>query len=76
MKCEKHGKDIIGTCQWCGRPLCKFDVGKKMGKKMFCSQCSIELGSYIQRKQLEQIKEEKAQEEKKKKLARMIFKDY
>lgn len=72
MKCEQHGKDLIGTCQWCGKPMCKFDVGKTMGKKSFCKKCAQDLGSYIQNKQLDQIKEENEAAEKRKQYNRMF----
>ncbi|MBU0536135.1 MAG: hypothetical protein KKE20_04165, partial [Nanoarchaeota archaeon] len=65
MHCAEHGKEIVGSCQWCGKQMCKLDIGKAMGKKIFCKQCSGNLGSYIERRQLDQIREEKEKEQKK-----------
>jgi hypothetical protein len=72
MICEQHGKEIIGACQWCGKTLCKFDIGKTMGKKMYCKKCSQEMGGYIQGKQIEQIKEENDAEETRRQHTRMF----
>lgn len=75
MYCQEHNKPLIGSCQWCGKPVCKLDVGKAMGKKVFCKHCSVSLGSYIQRRQLEQIKQEREAEQKKKRFSK-IFETY
>ena len=72
MYCQEHGKTIIGTCQWCGKPVCKLGVGKAMGKKVFCKDCSQELSSYIERRQLEQIRKEKEAEERKKQYSKIF----
>ncbi|MFC1753434.1 hypothetical protein ACFL96_08580 [Thermoproteota archaeon] len=75
MYCEEHSKQIVGSCQWCGKQVCKLDIGKAMGKKVFCKQCSDDLGSHIERRQLAQIRKEKESENKKKQYSK-IFKTY
>ena len=67
MQCPVHNKPIIGTCQWCGKPLCRLDVTKTMGKKLFCKGCSTELSDHIQTKQLEEIRMQNESETRQKK---------
>ena len=40
MKCNKHGKDLLGSCQWCGRELCEMCIAKRMGRKVYCRNCA------------------------------------
>lgn len=75
MKCQKHQKQSVGTCQWCGKLLCKECIGKTNAKKMYCKECSVQIGEHIQRRQLEQIKKERETEQKQKKYAD-IFRKY
>ena len=75
MYCEEHGKAIVGSCQWCGKRICKLDIGKSLGKKIFCKQCSSDLGSHIERRQMQQIREEKESQARKKQYSR-IFESY
>ncbi len=72
MYCKEHNRQVVGSCQWCGRQICKLDIGKSMGKKVFCRECSEELGSYIERRQMEQLRREKAEQERKKRYSRII----
>ena len=67
MKCQKHEKQSIGTCQWCGKLLCRECVGKSMGKKLFCRECSGGIGDIIQQRQLDMLKEQNEKEKKQRK---------
>ncbi len=40
MKCEKHKKDHVGGCQWCGKRICQYCVARADGKKLFCEKCT------------------------------------
>ncbi|HLC98666.1 MAG TPA: hypothetical protein VJC00_01540 [Candidatus Nanoarchaeia archaeon] len=75
MYCAEHGKAVVGSCQWCGKPICKLDVGKAMGKKVFCRHCSSNLGSYIEKRQLDQIRKEREVESRKRQYSK-IFESY
>lgn len=66
---------MIGGCQWCGKQICRECVGKTSGKKAYCKECSGEIGTYIERRQLEQIRREKETEKREKKYAK-IFENY
>ena len=44
MRCDKHRKDQIGGCMWCGRRLCPFCIAKKEGSKLYCVKCAVNLG--------------------------------
>ncbi len=44
MRCDKHKKDQIGGCMWCGRRLCQFCIAKKDGGKLYCEKCAVSLG--------------------------------
>jgi hypothetical protein len=39
MKCDKHRKDHVGGCMWCGKRLCEFCVAKREGVKLYCDKC-------------------------------------
>ena len=54
MKCDKHRKDHVGGCMWCGRRLCEYCIAKRDGVKFYCDKCSINLGG-IRRESLPQI---------------------
>jgi len=44
MRCEKHKKDHVGGCQWCGKRVSEFCVAKQEGKKLYCEKCASMLG--------------------------------
>lgn len=75
MKCTKHNQPSAGTCQWCGKLICKECIAKTSGKKAYCRECSNQVGEYIERMQLEQIRKERETEEKKKRFSG-IFERY
>ncbi|MBI4150150.1 hypothetical protein HY488_01970 [Candidatus Woesearchaeota archaeon] len=76
MKCEKHQKPLEGACQWCGKQLCRYCVGKRWGSKLFCIECAqSSVGHIIERKQLEEIRKQEQVESKKRDI-RKIFEDY
>jgi len=43
MRCTKHKKQIIGNCNWCGKPICPLCVAKKDGRKLYCEKCAKQL---------------------------------
>ena len=45
MKCDKHRKDHVGGCMWCGRRLCQFCIARKEGSKLYCDKCAVNLGA-------------------------------
>ena len=65
MKCSKHQKQSVATCQWCGKLLCRECIAKTNGKKAYCVDCSANVGRYVEKIQLEQIRKEREAEEKK-----------
>lgn len=65
MRCEAHGKETVGNCQWCGKLLCKHCVTKSHNGKLFCQNCGSNLGPIIERMQVEKLREEKELEFKK-----------
>lgn len=65
MKCSKHQKQSVATCQWCGKLLCKECIGKTNGRKAYCKECSNNVGQYVERIQLEKIRQEREVEQKK-----------
>lgn len=75
MKCEKHHGLIIVACQWCGKQLCRECIAKTDGKKAYCQECSTKIGTYIQQKQLDQIKKEREAEKKQSRYSG-VFKRY
>lgn len=56
IKCDKHKKDHVGGCMWCGRRLCEFCIAKRDGGKFYCEKCAVQLGG-IRRERLPQIEE-------------------
>jgi hypothetical protein len=54
MRCDKHRKDHVGGCMWCGRRLCEFCVAKRDGGKLYCDKCQSNLGG-IRRERLPQL---------------------
>lgn len=44
MKCDRHKKDHIGGCMWCGKRLCEFCIAKRDGHKFYCDKCAGVLG--------------------------------
>ncbi|PIN86327.1 hypothetical protein COV19_05985 [Candidatus Woesearchaeota archaeon CG10_big_fil_rev_8_21_14_0_10_44_13] len=69
MKCSKHQKQSIATCQWCGKLLCRECIAKTNGKKAYCTDCSGQVGEYVQRIQLDQIRKDAEAEQKKNRFA-------
>lgn len=43
IKCDKHRKDHIGGCMWCGKRICEFCIAKRDGGKLYCVKCSVQL---------------------------------
>ena len=39
MKCDRHRKDHIGGCMWCGKRLCEYCIAKSDGHKKYCDKC-------------------------------------
>lgn len=72
MKCEAHDKTVIGTCQWCGKQLCRLGVGKRLGNKLFCNECGSNLSGIIERRQLDMIRRQKAKAEKERNAERIF----
>ncbi|HLC46888.1 MAG TPA: hypothetical protein VJI75_04055 [Candidatus Nanoarchaeia archaeon] len=72
MQCPTHGKHVEGTCQWCGKLLCKLDIAKTIGKKLFCKHCSRDLSDHIVNRQFDQIRKERETEEKQKSYSRIF----
>jgi len=54
MKCEKHRKEQIGGCMWCGKRLCELCVAKREGSKFYCEKCLVSLGA-VRRENLPQF---------------------
>ncbi len=54
IRCDKHRKDHVGGCMWCGRKLCEFCIAKRDGKKFYCDKCCGTLGG-IRRERLPQV---------------------
>jgi len=64
MKCQRHNKETIGVCTWCGRELCRLCISKTDGSKKYCSHCVNEIGDLIKKRQIDKIKEEDEKEKK------------
>jgi hypothetical protein len=57
MKCQKHMKEMIGNCTWCGRQMSQKCIKITDGKKMYCETCAgSDVGKMIREKQLRTIK--------------------
>jgi len=56
IKCDKHRKDHIGGCMWCGKKLCEFCIAKRDGVKLYCDKCVGALGG-IRREHLPPVHE-------------------
>ncbi len=54
MKCDKHKKDHVGGCMWCGKRVCEYCIAKREGNKLYCEKCAINLGG-VRREHLPQI---------------------
>jgi hypothetical protein len=54
MKCDKHRKDHVGGCMWCGKRLCQFCIAKREGSKLYCDKCAINLGG-VRREHLPRV---------------------
>jgi hypothetical protein len=57
IKCDKHKKDHVGGCMWCGKRVCEFCIAKREGSKLYCEKCAINLGG-IRRERLPQMSAE------------------
>jgi len=57
IKCDKHRKDLVGGCMWCGRRLCEFCIARREGSKLYCDKCAVQLGG-IRREHLPTIEEQ------------------
>ena len=44
MRCDRHKKEYLGGCMWCGKRLCELCVSKRDGSKIYCEKCVISLG--------------------------------
>lgn len=53
-KCDKHKKDYVGGCMWCGTRLCELCIAKQEGVKLYCEKCYVKLGS-VRRERLPQF---------------------
>jgi len=51
MRCDRHRKDFVGRCMWCGKQLCNLCVARRDGNKLYCDKCRGVLGS-VRRTQL------------------------
>ena|GEM_PF-1832691 len=45
MRCTKHRRNTVGACNWCGKQICPYCIGKKEGKKIYCDKCALRLSS-------------------------------
>ena len=45
MRCTKHRRNVVGACNWCGKQICPYCIGKKEGKKIYCEKCSMRLST-------------------------------
>ncbi len=43
--CDKHKKDFLGACNWCGKKSCEFCIQRTEGKKIYCEKCVPLIGS-------------------------------
>jgi|SRR3989338_3811151 len=46
MECNRHQKSFVGTCQLCGKNLCKLCIAKVKGARIWCDSCSRKLDNY------------------------------
>ncbi|MBD3361740.1 hypothetical protein GF358_03030 [Candidatus Woesearchaeota archaeon] len=46
MRCTKHKKEFISTCNWCGKRVCPLCIAKKEGKKVYCEKCATQLAGF------------------------------
>lgn len=54
IKCDKHRKDHLAGCMWCGKRLCELCVAKRDGGKFYCDKCVVLLGS-VRRERLPHV---------------------
>ncbi|MBW3002048.1 hypothetical protein KY338_02700 [Candidatus Woesearchaeota archaeon] len=45
MRCTKHRRQTVGACNWCGKQLCPYCIGKKEGGKLYCDKCAMRLST-------------------------------
>jgi len=72
-KCEKHKKNIVGKCQWCGVNVCDLCIGKKVGeKRFFCYDCGSDLSEHITKRQIDDMKRVEQQQHEQQKVTRIV----
>ncbi len=58
MKCQKHNKEVIGNCTWCGRQMCPKCIKITDGGKKYCETCAAsDVGKMVREKQMRTIKD-------------------
>jgi hypothetical protein len=57
IRCDKHRKEHIGGCMWCGKRLCELCIARREGSKLYCDKCAVQLGG-IRREHLPPISTE------------------
>jgi hypothetical protein len=60
MRCTKHRRNTVGACNWCGKQVCPYCIGKKEGKKIYCEKCSMRL-STVKRAKMPAVQPQKMQ---------------
>lgn len=53
-KCDRHRKEQVGGCMWCGKRLCELCIVKREGVKIYCEKCVVSLGG-VRRERLPQM---------------------
>ena len=46
MECFEHGKEFVGSCNWCGKQLCRLCIVKQKGLKLYCGNCASKLSEF------------------------------
>ena len=76
MRCDQHGKEVQGHCQWCGKMLCKQCVAKSHNGKLFCDKCGANLAPALRNIQLKQIREEQKLESRDATIQRILHREF
>ena len=45
MRCNKHRKQLLAQCMWCGKALCRYCIAKQDGRKTYCAPCASKLST-------------------------------
>lgn len=53
-RCDKHRKDQVSGCMWCGKRLCELCIAKREGSKVYCEKCCVSLGG-VRRERLPEL---------------------